>query len=87
VSESLRVALNVAGTAAVFHVYVLLWTAECVFTELRLDINTARHCWLWHWRSATVVRVKLFHLHLVGPIQKGMIQFLERLGMAAEESD
>jgi len=51
--------VDAVGTAALFHVHVLLWTAECDFTQLCLDINPARHRWLWHWRSATVVSVQL----------------------------
>ena len=48
---------NVVGTASVLHVYVLLWLAECVFTKLHMDTDPERHCWLWHWRSSTVVSV------------------------------
>ena len=49
--------LTAVGAAAVFYVHVLLWTAQCILTQLRLDIDPARRRWLWHWRSATVVSI------------------------------
>ena len=51
--------VNIVGAASVFHVYILLWSAECDVTKLRLDTHPARHCWLWHWWSPAVVSVCL----------------------------
>ena len=50
-------AVDIAGTDSCFHFHVLLWAAECVFTQLRLDIDPKGRRWFWHRRSTTVVSI------------------------------